>query len=202
MARTFFGFFSGGKSRWSGTQTDVASDTGDGTATASAGGIAFASGEDTAAEGEVLLRMVDLGPLTFILGAASFEAAAEGDATYAAAYSFAEADGCDVVLLGGGDTMTMSTDGAITGASSWSGVFAIDIAALDFADGAHVVDLAPDEPPTLVIDEPADLLDGNTAIVDVHASAEGASTAVEVGVSVFTLEQMSSIDAWAWAEIG
>jgi len=167
------------------------------------GGEANAVWENTHAEGNVSSRVVDLGPVTIARGNATFGASAqssEDEIAYAAADSYADADGADIAI-----TTTRKTTGTSQGdgqasmnETSQTRVFAIDIQGIDLPIGPIVLDRmvshsGPGRP------QPAE---GNVAELTVDAEARGDNTSVGVDGTVLTVEdQYSGVTAVVVTEV-
>jgi hypothetical protein len=144
---------------------------------------ATATGEDTFAATEAVVKVVDRGPVTVALGTmtANATATAEGDVAYATAYTEATADGADISI---GQTATSESDGATT-ASSTTRFVAVAIEGVDFERGPIAVSSDHE-----VESQPA-AIDGNTATFDVDVTAIGDNAHVTANTTVITTDQLS-----------
>jgi hypothetical protein len=141
---------------------------------------ATATGEDTFAATEAVVKVVDRGPVTVALGTINATATAEGDDAYAAAWTEVTVDGADINI---GQT-TESGDGMAT-ASSTTRFVAVDIEGVDFARGPIAVSSDYE-----VESQPA-AIDGNTATFAVDVTAVGDNAHVTADATVTTTDQLS-----------
>jgi hypothetical protein len=167
------------------------------------GGEANAIGDDTHAAGSVSSKVVDTGKVTIASGSATFSASAQSspDGTaYAAAYSYADVDGADIVLTRTrGATHTSQIDSqTYTAETSQTRVFAIDIEGFDLPRGPIVLGGTmwhggSNRPQPI---------QGNVAGLTVEAEAHGDNTSVVVDATVLTVEdQFSGVSATAVTEV-
>ena len=106
----------------------AARDADDDGVAAAVGGEGAATGDDTLTTGDVALRIVGRGPVTFVTGTATLTSAAEsldgGEQPSARADTFANVTGADFVF-------TFSADTSGAGDGPWTVEFAVEVTPLD-----------------------------------------------------------------------
>lgn len=179
--------------------SDLFSPSSDGSMQTNIGGDALAVGDDTTASGEIDVQSISSGPLQLSNGMATFSAEASGDdPVYADANTYAGASGADVVLA---PTIVLSEDGmGYEAETSQTFLLAVNIDGYDLSGGALVID------PTLdsgSIDSGGGVLgDGNVAVFDADASAQGDYTLIDVQYDVLTVSnQLSTVSGVVVTEV-
>jgi hypothetical protein len=161
------------------------------------GGEANAIGDETLATGDILSQLVDLGSVTVAFGSAVFEAAAHSaeQLVYAAADTFADVAGADIVVMFTEKSTFYSADGSIATEKCTTSFVAIDFEDFDFATGPVVIDANYLQDCTGEAGNSYQL-DGNLATLNVDAVAEAENSLVDVMSSLLTVEdQLSSVTA-------
>lgn len=181
--------------------SDLFSPSSDGSMQTNIGGDALAVGDDTTASGEIDVQSISSGPLQLSAGMATFSAEAQSsgdDPVYADANTYAGASGADVVLA---PTIVLSEDGeGYEAETSQTFLLAVNIDGYDLSGGALVID------PTLdsgSIDSGGGVLgDGNVAVFDADASAQGDYTLIDVQYDVLTVSnQLSTVSGVVVTEV-
>jgi hypothetical protein len=174
------------------------------------GGDATAVGEDTLVDADIFSRLIDLGSVTIAFGTAKFASAAvsDQDPAFAAATTFADVSGADLVFVFN-KTVSASSDCGTSYATETSTTtyIAIDFEEFDFKEGQIAFNF---------YDARAYLdgcgkcgksnipnIDGNLSVLDVDAQALGENTLVDVLTSILTIEdQLSSVSAVTVSSVG
>ena len=151
------------------------------------GGYAFASGDNTLADGEIHSQVADLGRVTKAVGYASFVAAADASAggqVVVDADTFANVVGADIVLMMTVNSGGTGADGSAL-ATSTLRVLAIDFEGFDMPGGpiVHEIDMSRPSVASLT-------LGGHLATVVADADATGANTLAET--HTFALTDLSA----------
>jgi hypothetical protein len=140
------------------------------------GGYAFASGDNTLADGEIHSQVADLGRVTRAVGTATFVAAADSSAGGQAvvdADTYANVVGADIVIMMTVNSGGTGSDGSALATSTLK-VMAIDFEGFDMPGGAIVYDVDISRPSVGSI-----ALGGHLATVVADADATGANTLAE-----------------------
>jgi hypothetical protein len=161
-------------------------------------GDAVAVGDNTLVTGTTTVKTTDVGPVTKTSGKTTFTATAQssdGDTTYAAAYTYADAEGEDL-LISRTQTSTgtnhMGNQTTMTAISSTS-VFALDIEQVDLPIGPITIDRMVEQEE----DCDAAAIDGNVALFDVEIQAYGEDTYAGLEAFVLTTDDFSTVTASA-----
>jgi hypothetical protein len=182
-------------------------------------GDALAVGDDTLVEGSVSATMVDGGTVSTFDGSIDMLAAAQDEeSAFASADTFADVSGANISIAYNQETeiTEQSADGSLMLSSSTTDIVAIDVSAsLDSGGGVDqvaegdaggelldpVLDVAPEADAgdgSVCLDEGGGsesevVLDGNVAVIDFFAEADGEDTLVVVDAFVLTVEDELSV---------
>ena len=175
------------------------------------GGDGTAVGEDTLVDADIFSRLIDLGSVTIAFGTAKFSSAAVSgeDPAFAAAMTFADVSGADLVFV---FNKTISASSEHCGSSfatetSTTSYIAIDFENFDFKEGQIAFNFY-DARSYLdgggrVSRSNIPNIDGNLSTLDVDAQALGENTLVDVLASILTIEdQLSSVSAVTVSSVG
>lgn len=177
-----------------------------GPVTAIIGGEGNAVGEQTLVDADIFSRLMDLGSITVAFGSASFEATAVGEGlAYAAANTFADVSGADVVFIFTEKTMMPPSQDGLSWAKEVSKTtyVAIDFETFDLCGGPLVlnyddIDLFSSGNWRGCRGNDIPRIEGNVAELNVDALAQAENTLVDVSSSVLTVEnELSSVSAMA-----
>jgi len=176
------------------------------------GGEGNAVGENTLVDADIFSRLIDNGSVTVAFGTATFTAAAvSGNGlVFAAADTFADVAGADVVLIFTDELMSSLEDGSLSAFErSTTRFVAIDFEEFDLRGGPIVinsydVDVLRDRGCSCMCgDDERVQIEGNVAQLNVDATANATNTLVDVSSSVLTVEdQLSSVSAVAVTAVG
>lgn len=160
------------------------------------GGDATAVGDSTLTEGRIFTRVVDKKKVTIGRGTTTFSATAESqeELAYAAAGTYADVAGADIVITktrkvsgSGGDDAAWSTE------TSRTRVIAIDIKGIDLPNGPVTISKTKERDNAA---RPAPI-QGNLTKLNVDAQARGTNTLASVDGSVLTTGGLSAVGASA-----
>jgi hypothetical protein len=167
------------------------------------GGEGTAVGEETLVDAEIFSRLLDFGTVTIAFGTAEFTSVAGSgeDAAFAAATTFADVSGADLVFVFNKTGSTSSDcDSSYAAEFSETSFIAIDFERFDFAEGQLTFNF--DATLSYLVgcgqcgNGRIPDIDGNVALLDVDALAQAQSTFVDVLSSILTVEgQLSSVSA-------
>jgi hypothetical protein len=176
------------------------------------GGEGNAVGENTLVDADIFSRLVDNGSVTVAFGTATFTAAAaSGDGmVFAAADTFADVAGADVVLIFTDELMSDLEEGSLSAFErSTTRFVAIDFEEFDLLGGPIVLNsydaaVLDDRECSCECDDAERVqIEGNVAQLDVDATAASANTLVDVSSSVLTVDdQLSSVSAVTVTAVG
>lgn len=183
-----------------------------GPVTAVVGGEGTAIGENTLVDADIFSRLIDLGSVTIAFGVTQFSAAAVAgdDFVFAAADTFADVSGADLVFYFSAKTTggSVGESGSFATEMSVTSFVAIDFEDFDFAEGQlsfYVSDVAPylDGGCASPDAQRAPNISGNVAMLDVDAQALAGNTLVDVLSSILTIEnQLSTVSAVTISAVG
>lgn len=151
------------------------------------GGSAEAVGEHTRATADLSAELRDTDAASFALGRATFKAAAEGGAEFAAAYSYCDVSGADFVF-----TRTTTRTGQ-NWEESTTKVFAVDFA---YLDTGQPIMITPES--SYSVNSYLSVANGNVADADFDVKVSGENSLADVSAGVLAIEDVysgSSIDA-------
>jgi hypothetical protein len=176
------------------------------------GGEGNAVGEHTLVDADIFSRLIDHGSVTVAFGTATFSAAAvSGDElAFAAADTFADVAGADIVLVFTDELMSSLEEGSQSAFErSTTRFVAIDFEEFDLLGGPIVLnsydaDVLRDHGCSCACGGDERLqIEGNVAQLNVDATATATNTLVDVSSSVLTVEdQLSSVTAMAVSAVG
>jgi hypothetical protein len=176
------------------------------------GGEGNAVGTNTLVDADIFSRMIDTGSVTVAFGRAMFTAAALSDAdlVFAAADTFADVSGADVVLVFTDELMSSLEEASQSAFERSTTTFvAIDFEEFDLLGGPIVLnsydaDVLRDRGCPCACGGSEGLnIEGNVAQLNVDATANATDTLVDVSSSVLTVEdQLSSVSAVAVTAVG
>lgn len=160
--------------------------------TATLGAEAIAVGDDTVANGNVSLSIVDRGAVTMVRGQATATAQASGGTTYASADTYASVAGADFVLI-----RTVNSGSGTSSASSTTKVTAFNFEKFDLPGGPIELNLGHNmpAPPTY------GSISGNVATIHSNATATGGGSVTITQTDSLTTDDLSVIHGDAWGFI-
>jgi hypothetical protein len=176
------------------------------------GGDGAAIGEHTLVDADIFSRLIDLGSVTIAFGVTQFDCAAVsgGPGAFAAAETFADVSGADLVLIFTTKTTAGSEVDGVSFAieTSTTSFIAIDFEDFDFSEGQltfyfdsawSYLDGGCRLPKELQMPN----IEGNLSTLDVDAQALAENTFVDVLSSILTIEdQLSSVSAVTVSAVG
>lgn len=176
------------------------------------GGDATAVGQDTLVVADIFSRLIDYGSVTIAFGTVKFSSTAVsdkgGDPAFAAATTFADVSGADLVFIFSKTTSIFSDcDIPYAGETSTTTYIAIDFEEFDFMGGQIIYNFYG---ASTYLDgcgkcggSRAPSIDGNVSMLEVDAQALDENTLVDVFASILTIDdQLSSVSAMAVSAIG